>query len=387
MLPLLQFLLLQSLPLTTGDYDAVSAIPNNQRPQLLPPTAGAWRGAELGSQFLRGDSPASGRGTDDGAAKLAAYQRAYPRTPLHVYRSFNLTVGPGVREWVARGGILWYNIKTSKQMSWQTGATGGFDSVARDWAAQVKSLAPAQVFVTVYHEPDHNVCFVNCTEGGVPGNTPANYRNMWRRIQGVFKREGVKNAVYVIDYSVQMANVTHMNDECSELSCPAAAAVAPLWPGDDVIDWVFVNLFEKGKKHRVKADYNEMLGQSLAVLRNVNGSRHCHCVPSKDRNCHGCDLVSKPWGLGAFASHGVPADGKPAVPAAERVRFLQDATAAMKEHPELKAYLYFDSLDSEIPLNGSQPEVEAAFQRYLASPPFALCDAGAPHILNATDTQ
>ncbi len=376
--------LLRLLLLSAGHSDAVPAMPNNRRPGLLPPTGGAWRGAELGSQFL----PPSGRGTaDDGAAKLAAYQRAYPRTPLHVYRSFNLTIGPGVRDWVARGGILWYNIKTGKHMSWQTGASGGFDSAAHDWAAQVKSLAPAQVFVTIYHEADHNVCFVNCTEGGVPGNTPANYRNMWRSIQGVFKSEGVQNAVYVIDYSVQMANVTHMDDECSEVSCPAAAAVAPLWPGDDVIDWVFVNLFEKGKKIGIKADYNTMLQQSLAVLRNVNGSRHCHCVPGKDSNCRGCDLASKPWGLGAFASHGVPVDGKPAVSPAERVRFLQDATTAMKGHPELKAYLYFDSLDSEVPLNGSEPEVEAAFQHYLASPPFAVCDAGAPPGLVTTDSR
>ena len=36
--------------------------------------------------------------------------------------------------------------------------------------------------------------------------------------------------------------------------------------------------------------------------------------------------------------------------------------------------------DSEVPLpaNGSEPEVEAAFQQYLASPAFALGDAGAP---------
>ena len=119
----------------------------------------------------------------------------YSATPLHVYRSFNLTIGPGVREWVAQGGILWYNIKTSKQMSWAVGASGGFDAEARQWAAQVRSLAPAQVFATIFHEPDHNVCFANCTEGGVPGNSPANYRNMWRSIQAVFKRESVANVV------------------------------------------------------------------------------------------------------------------------------------------------------------------------------------------------
>ena len=357
---------------------SAQAVPNNRRPNLLPPAGGAWRGAELGSQFLSLAPTAVGSG-GSGGDKLAAYRHAYPSTPLHVYRSFNLTIGPGVREWVAQGGILWYNIKTGKQMSWAKGASGGFDEEARGWAAQVRSLAPAQVFVTIFHEPDHNVCFSKCTGNSVPGNTPANYRNMWRSIQAVFKAEQVMNVVWVIDFSVQIGNISLMNEECTEASCPAAAAVAPLYPGDDAIDWVFYNLFEKGKKHdRIKADFATMLAASTAVLRNANTSQHCHCVPGRDAHCHGCDLASKPWGLGAFASHGLSVDGKPPVDTEQRVKFFQDATAAMKTHTELKAYLYFDSLDSAVPLNGSEPEVEAAFAQYLASPPFTLGDAGAP---------
>ena len=184
------------------------ATPNNQRPGLLPPDGSAWRGAELGSQFLSTLGEAlgarEGRG-DSGGDKLAAYRRSYPKTPLHVYRSFNLTIGPVVREWVKEGGVLWYNIKTSKQMSWEEGAKGGFDAEARSWAAQVRSLAPAQVFVTIFHEPDHNVCFKDCTKGGVPGNSPANYRGMWRSIQQVFQSEGVTNAIWVVDFSVQVS--------------------------------------------------------------------------------------------------------------------------------------------------------------------------------------
>jgi hypothetical protein len=355
----------------------VAPWPNNRRLNLLPPAGGVWRGAELGREFLPADSgPAP---ADSGAAKLARYQKQYPQTPLHVYRSFDLIVGPGVRAWVAQGGILWYNIKTSKSMSWETGASGGFDAEAKLWAAQVRALAPAQVFVTIFHEPDHNVCFTNCTGGGVAGNSPANYRNMWRNIQAVFKQESVANAVWVIDYSVQMGDVALMNQGCTEDSCPPAAAVAPLWPGDDAVDWVFVNLVEKGKKQdRVKADYAAMLNASMLVLRNVNASGHCHCVPSRDKNCHGCDLASKPWGLGAFGSHGEPLGGKPAVDKAGRVKFLQDTTAGMASHPALKAYLYFDSGDSAALFNGSQPEVAAAFSQYLASPAFAAGDAGAP---------
>jgi hypothetical protein len=69
---------------------AAAAMPNNQRPGLLPPAGGAWRGAELGSQFLPSEIPSG----DTGGAKLAAYHHAYPHTPLHVYRSFNLSISP-----------------------------------------------------------------------------------------------------------------------------------------------------------------------------------------------------------------------------------------------------------------------------------------------------
>jgi hypothetical protein len=200
-----------------------------------------------------------------------------------------------------------------------------------------------------------------------------------RQIKSVFTQEQVRNAVWVIDYSGQIANATLMNEECVAASCPAAAAVAALWPGDDWVDWVFINMFESTKKkhYRIKADYSTMLNNSLQVLRNVNSSGHCHCVPGKDAHCHGCDLASKPWGLGAFASHGLPIGNKPAVDTADRVKFLEDASAGMKTHPELKAYLYFDSLDSQVNTNGST-EVAAAFERFLSSPELKLGDAGAP---------
>ena len=283
----------------------------------------------------------------------------------------------------------WYNIKTSKGMSWQEGAEGGFDAQAAGWAAQVKSLAPAQVFVVVFHEPDHNVCFVNCTEGGVPGNTPANYRNMFARIQDVFRNNSVSNAVWVMDYSTQIANTSFIGAECSAESCEPAAAVAPLWPGDDRVDWVFFNVFEKGKHDGTpKRDFRSIVDDATAVIGSVSSSsKHCHCVKGRDEGCTGCDLGTKPWGLGAFASHGGTEKSAKPVSLAGRTRFLHDAAAATggnftsnNSYPRLKAYLYFDSLDSEIAVNGSAPPaLDAAFRAFLASPAFELNDAGAPH--------
>jgi len=367
------------LSLALGAAAAPAVTLNNRVPKLIP-LAGAWRGAELGGQFLAPSSVG-------GVGKLASYARHYPATPLQVYRSFNLTLGGDVRAWVKKGGILWYNIKTSKEMSWQTGAEGGFDAEAASWAAQVKSLAPAQVFVVIYHEPDHNICFVSkgskqtCPKGGVPGNTPAHYRNMYANIQDVFRNASVTNAVWVMDYSVQIANTSFIGGPCDSESCEPAAAVAPLWPGDDRVDWVFFNAFEKGKHDgSPKRRLPVLLDEAQAVIGAVtSSSKGCHCVAGKDSRCAGCDLKSKPWGLGAFAAHG---GGAKPVSLAERVRFLNDAAAstANASHRRLEAYLYFDSLDSEIAVNGSAPPaLDAAFRAYLGSSAFKLNDAGAPH--------
>jgi hypothetical protein len=270
---------------TTGcrmKHDEAEVAPANNRQPLLIPKTGAWRGAEIGNQFA-----APGGGTD---GKLARFRQAYPSTPLHVYRTFNTTVGPDIKAWVRDGGILWYNIKSGKSMSWEKAASGSYDQEARTvWAPSVKSLAPALVYVVVYHEPDHNVCFTApCLKGGLPGNTPANYRNMVSRVQSIFKAQQVINAVWVMDFSVQIANSADIGTGCTVSRCEPAGAVPSLWPGDDRIDWVFFNIFEKGKKHgTVKADYASMIHASMSALNVTTADKHCHCVPSRDTNCNG----------------------------------------------------------------------------------------------------
>merc|ERR1712217_124354 len=101
-----------------------------------------------------------------------------------------------------------------------------------------------------------------------------------------------------MDYSTQIStSAADKGGECSSDECSPAAAVAPLWPGDDRVDWVFFNVFEKGKHDgSPKADFNTIVSAATEVLGSVTShSKHCHCVAGKDRHCHGCDLASKPW--------------------------------------------------------------------------------------------
>merc|ERR1719199_2210249 len=167
---------------------------------MLAPEKGAWRGMTLGAIPF-------GKGGQD--VKFNAYNEYYPESPLHIYRIFPSMgdeIGPDVRDWVSRGGILWYNLGKTQIKSWQEYAQGEHDENIKYWAESVGSLAPAKVYVAIYHEPDHSVCYEECQKGGVPGNTPSNYRKMWHRVRRIFDEASVENAVWAMDYSVKIGN-------------------------------------------------------------------------------------------------------------------------------------------------------------------------------------
>ena len=223
-------------------------IPNNRLRNLEPPS-GAWRGATLGKEFHNGTGSA-----DD---VVGRFDSVYPDTPLQLYRHF--ASEPGISnetaQWVKRGGILWYNIKP-KDMSWERAANGAYDQIAVSWAADIVSLAPANVFVTIYHEADHNVCFSEChSSEDVPGNTPENYRSMWARIQNVFASQNVTNAVWVMDYSEGISRNATLANAASgcvdDGQCTPASTIAPLWPGNDRVDWV--RAYRRARRDRVSS--------------------------------------------------------------------------------------------------------------------------------------
>lgn len=378
---------------------------NNEIPNLVP-RKGAWRGATLGSQF-------EGEG-GDGGVKIDRFEEEYGETPLQLYRQFNCTpsmnsISPETRAWVKKGGILWYNIRYP---SWKDGAEGSYDEYAKAWAAAVSSLAPANVFVTVYHEPDHNVCFVSpCRQKkNVPGNTPANYRAMYARIQDIFISENVSNAVWVVDFSAKISSNATLANAASgcydDQHCTAVGAIASLWPGNDRVDWVrcvhdpypssssrirrgshasslskhththtytqlFFNAFESDNKDlEPKATFDDIVGSSYKLLEamptDVDVMKHC---ASGD-----CNFTALPWGVGAFASHGQAQWGNPPPTPAQRIQWFHDAQESLSTRPRLRAYIYFDSLDSEVLFNGTDPSVDDAFRSYLASPQFSVND-------------
>ena len=290
---------------------------NNRRPKLVPPAGSAWRGSELGA-----------------VGHTAADYNAKYKVPLQVWRTFDDTVNQTQTDWVRQGGILWFNFPKGQLGTWRAIANGDHDEQLAKYAAAVASLAPAGVFVCPWHEPDHQIDPQN-------GMSTDDYREMYWRSQKVFAAHNASNAVWAMDYSSQTA--FHTGDN-----------IVPLWPGDDAIDWLFFNVFEKEKFLPKQGE--DYVNLTTTIYERLLAS-----------SAKGSNFTSKPWGIGAFGSH---AD----VPEAGRARFLRDAKAHMASFPRLAAYLYYDSKDSAITAGAMQ----SAYEEFISAPAFTANDPGAP---------
>lgn len=192
-------------------------------------------------------------------------------------------------------------------------------------------------------------------------------------MQAVFEQHNVTNAVWAMDYSVKIGNGDDVAAGCTVQSCTPPAAVAPLWPGDDRVDWLFYNIFEKAKGSgahvHLKTSYSQMQDAIYGRLLPSITSASPGCEAGK------CNFASKPWGVGAMGT------STPPLPTADRIQFFDDVAACIANgtYPKVKSYTNFDSKDSAIPTTSTDPTgIGAAFKKYLASPSFATNDPGAP---------
>jgi hypothetical protein len=241
-------------------------------------------------------------------------------------------------------------------MNWKGVASGRQDSKLVDLANDVLSFAPAKVMVCITHEPDHDV------DASAKRST-ADYRNMWARVQDVFKQRGVHNVIWVMDYSVGITDRSTGGDQWQN--------ALDMWPGEGRVDWLFFNIFERGSDPDNGMNYVSMVTDSYKKFTNA-----------KDSDCAAtCGFAKIPWGLGAFGTH-TSAKNPKAKPGTrhgpvyfkDQVRFLTDAKAQIPNLPRLRAYLYFDTLASTI-----TSELKPYYKTFLHDNYFTQNDATAPN--------
>jgi len=175
-------------------------------------------------------------------------------------------------------------------------------------AASVKSVAPAKIFLTVYHEPQGDVSSdSNCPNVVYKGlaGTPTEYQAMWRNVRSHFDSAGVNNVVWVMDYQ-----------NYAPLNC----LTNDLYPGDDLVDWVMFNGYGNPKTASYVTNVNNM----YSLLSSNSNANH--------------NYLSKPWGVVEWNMRDATES--------EATSYYAQAKAALDNNtfPKLKAEMAFDSI-------------------------------------------
>ena len=261
-----------------------------------------------------------------GAAHDAVSQFTYLEKlvghPLDVYRDYDkcgptgcttgtLPLAPGSPEQhFALRPDTYVDVNWKPAPTWLQ-ADGGdplVDKEITQVADNVKAVAPHQVFLTVWHEPQNDVTPGTSSCGHLVGTagSPAQYIAMWRNVENIFHREGVTNVVWDMNYMGSAGKYDQWH-----------CLVPQLWPGNDMVDWVTWDTYSRGMT------WDQTSGTFYQLLESDNSPT--------------MNVESKPWGIGEFGTCKQPTTG---ITAEQYFDSIRSAVTA-GTYPRLKMYLVF----------------------------------------------
>lgn len=218
--------------------------------------------------------------------------------------------------------------------------SGRYDTYIKSWADQIRDLG-GPIMLRPMHEMNGNWYPWG---GTANGNKPEEYVVAWRRIHDIFEREGATNVTWV--WSINRESV------------PASASnsFAAYYPGDQYVDWTAISGFNWGTALPTTQwrPYSFLYQAPLAYLQ----------------------TLGKPICIAEFAS--VEQGGNKAA-------WVADAYSRIPQTPQVKAVIYFDSLEAGL-VNaqdwriGTSAASVAAFRQAVASPYFV---GGPPMVLTS----
>ncbi|HEX4060201.1 MAG TPA: glycosyl hydrolase [Streptosporangiaceae bacterium] len=187
------------------------------------------------------------------------------------------------------------------------GGNAAVNAEIKKVAGNIKAVAPHKIFLTIWFEPQHDVSGgSNCPNLNGHSGTPAQYRQMWRNVEGIFRAQGVDNVVWTMDYMGSYAN-----EDC---------LVPQLWPGNSLVDWVLYDTYDHDNKNGT--NWSDTVGRFYHVLQ--------------QDSTRSVDFDSKPWGLGEFGTCQTPSTAN------SHQYFLQaKQSIESNAYPRLKMYLMF----------------------------------------------
>lgn len=208
---------------------------------------------------------------------------------------------------------LFTNWKPAAQWASAAGSNSTVNTAIDNMADSIKSVAPKKIFFTLNHEPENDVSSggsgCNVSYAGSAG-TPSDYKAMWSNVRKRFDARGATNVVWVMDY------MNYYKWDC---------LVDDLYPGNGLVDWVMFNAYGYGTGGFSKAPDN------IKRFVDLLGSYQSTSL----------DFKSKPWGVVEWNVHDMPATTS--------YQYYDDvkAIANNNTHPNLKAYMVFDSIGPE----------------------------------------
>lgn len=200
------------------------------------------------------------------------------------------------------------NWKPAQTWAQADGGDPAVNAEIKQAADNIKAVAPHKIFLTVWWEPQQYVSGgSNCPGLHGTAGTPAQYKQMWRNVENIFRSQGVTNVVWTMDYMG-----SHPNEDC---------LVPQLWPGNNLVDWVLYDSYD----HDIPGqgtNWSDSVGRFYHVLQQDSS-------PSVDFN-------SKPWGLGEFGTCRTPSVDN-------SHQYFQQAKQSIDSnaYPNLKMYLMF----------------------------------------------
>jgi hypothetical protein len=200
------------------------------------------------------------------------------------------------------------NWKPAANWAEADGGDAAVNAEIKQVAGNIKAVAPHKIFLTVWWEPQQYVSGgSNCPGLHGSAGTPAQYKQMWRNVENIFRAQGVTNVVWTMDYMG-----SHPNEDC---------LVPQLWPGNSLVDWVLYDSYDHDIPQQ-GTNWSDTVGRFYHVLEQDSS-------PS-------VDFDAKPWGLGEFGTCRTPS-------VANSHQYFEQAKQSIdaNAYPRLKMYLFF----------------------------------------------
>jgi len=201
---------------------------------------------------------------------------------------------------------LLLNWKPEAGHTWAEVADGAADGYLDSEARYLLKNYTKRFFLVIHHEPENEVI-----DSPGSGFTAAEYRAMYRHVEDRLRADGVRNAVYVMNY---MGAQTYAERSWYH----------QLWPGRRYVDWIAFDPYDAPGLNPQSGGFKKMVNRhwGAGVWRGSYRWAHQH-FPHKP-------VMLGEWGVGEKAGH-----------PGWKARFFRTVVRDLRAMPRLKLISYF----------------------------------------------